>query len=126
MADVDGDEESSVSSGSVQRAILMLLQCLLMLVTGTGLAQDAVDTLSPETRDLVAGLTLDQASDEALFERVGFDHAFASLNAVMQRGLASTASPREWTDMHRAIAGLVELSVAKGELFKAVIYANFQ
>src|SRR4051794_38782684 len=77
-------------------------------------------------RQLTSELKLDTDADRVLFERLGYDRASALLTAVMNRGMDSKATAAEWTEMHRATTGLVELYVAKGELFRAAVYAGFQ
>jgi len=77
-------------------------------------------------RQFVAELKLDQDADRVLFERIGFDRAAAVLTAVTNRGMEPHATAAEWAEMHRALDGLAELYVAKGELFRAALYAGFQ
>lgn len=110
----------------MSKAVLILLHCACLLFACAAAAQTTEDATLREGRELVASLKLDQASDAAVFERIGMERAGTLLNAVMNRGLAAGATPNEWTEMHRAIAGLIELSVARGELFRAAVYANFQ
>jgi CHAT domain-containing protein len=102
------------------------LLILLAALSSAGPAWAELDLDIEAGRQLVAELALDQAIDQVLFQRVGFDHASVLLTAVMTRGQAITATPREWREMHRAIGGLVELSVAQGEFFRAAIFADFQ
>ena len=99
---------------------------LCLTLSASCLAQNVVDPTAPAAQEFVAELKLDQAADQMQFERAGFERASSLLSAVMNRGIATSATPQEWTEMHRAIAGLIELSVAKGELFKAAVYANLQ
>jgi hypothetical protein len=66
------------------------------------------------------------AGDQALLECPGFERAAQLLAVVMNRGLEARATSQEWTEMHRALAGLIELSVAQGAFFKAAVYAELQ
>src|ERR1035438_2041452 len=71
-------------------------------------------------------LKLTQEADAALFQAAGLDRAVALLSAVQARGQEPDATTEDWTAMHRATAGLVELFVQKGELFRASLFAYMQ
>jgi CHAT domain-containing protein len=77
-------------------------------------------------RQFTAALKLDRDEDNALFDATGFDRAAALLNAVMVDGARKDATRDDWTALHRAIAGLIELHVHHGDLLKASVYASFQ
>ncbi len=77
-------------------------------------------------RQLVAQLKMDQTADTAVFQQVGTDRAMAAMMAVMNRGQEVSATPQEWKELHRAIDGLIELDIGKGELFRAAVFSNFQ
>src|SRR5947208_1995881 len=106
----------------LSKALLILLQWAALTLGAPAAAQTVDEGTLRQGRDLVAALRLDQAADTELFERYGLERAGTLLNAVMSRGLALTATPQEWTEMHRAIEGLIELAVARGELFRAAVY----
>ena len=111
---------------AIGEQLICRLLILLAALTSAGPAWAELDPDAEAGRRLVAELALDQAADQVLFEHIGFDRASVLLTAVMTRGQAITATPRDWREMHRAISGLVELSVAKGEFFRAALFADFQ
>jgi hypothetical protein len=98
---------------------------LLLLLAATALSAEPEDQLAAG-KQLVAQLKLDQDADATLFRQIGTERASTLLSAVMQHGQSNTSSPADWADLHRATAGLVELHAAKGDLFKASMYAGFQ
>ena len=77
-------------------------------------------------RQLVQQLTFSEEADRRILERIGLDRAGPLLAAVMDKGFEARATPSEWTEMHRAIAGLIEIRVIRGELFAAAVLANIQ
>jgi CHAT domain-containing protein len=81
-------------------------------------------------KDLIAHLSTiaspDSAKDMALFSQIGLERSATILTALVTSGKADTATSEDWAKMHRALDGLIELSVGKQELFKASIYANLQ
>jgi CHAT domain-containing protein len=77
-------------------------------------------------RRFTAELKLDSEADAKLFQAAGLDRAVALLSAVTSRGQQPDATTGDWAAMHRATAGLVELYVQKGELFRASLLAYVQ
>ena len=70
-------------SGSSRRLLLLLT---LLCSAGAGRAEAEADPDVDAGRHLVAQLALDQATDQALFERTGYDRASVLLRAVMAQG----------------------------------------
>jgi CHAT domain-containing protein len=101
-----------------------LLQSLLCLAAaGVGLrAQD----LLPAGRAFTAQLRLEQAADESLFRAVGADRAEALLNVVMEKGQQPEATAEDWAQLHRALGGLIELSIFQGNPARAAAYCGYQ
>jgi CHAT domain-containing protein len=100
---------------------------VLFSVAGlAGFSQSQPDDTLAAGREFVAALKLDQAADAAVFQQVGQERSAVLMTAVMSRGQGVSATTREWTDMHRALNGLIELYVAKGELFRAAVFGNLQ
>ncbi len=77
-------------------------------------------------RRLVASLQLQQAADAVTFREVGSDRAGALLMAVYNQGSSPSATPADWTNLHRALTGLVELYSEQGDFLRAAIYAQLQ
>jgi CHAT domain-containing protein len=104
------------------------LRFLCLALTACALAQQQPDAgqVLALGRDLVSKLTLQQDADAALFRDVGFDRAQTLLVAVMSHGQERSATAADWENLHRATQGLVELAIAKGELFRAAAFASFQ
>jgi CHAT domain-containing protein/tetratricopeptide (TPR) repeat protein len=100
--------------------------CLILCLSCLPHLRAADPALLELGRRYTAQLKLDPAADAALFQSVGFDRAAALLMAVVDQGQQRGATAEDWTNLHRATAGLVELSVQKGEIFKASMFANFQ
>ncbi len=80
----------------------------------------------PAGRAFTAQLRLDQAADEALFQAAGAERSEALLTAVMENGQSSDATAEDWTYLHRAIGGLIELAVFRGNPAQAATYCGFQ
>jgi CHAT domain-containing protein/tetratricopeptide (TPR) repeat protein len=87
---------------------------------------------SPEVATLEAGrafttrLQLEQKADEALFEAVTYARVNALLQTVVDQGQQPSATPEDWKNLHRAIDGMTELAIWKGETFKAAVYQSLQ
>jgi tetratricopeptide (TPR) repeat protein len=101
-------------------------QLALVLMSSTCGADEPTDAELQEGRAFVSHLSLEQAGDQALLERAGFERAAQLLAVVMNSGLEARATSQEWTEMHRALGGLIELSVAQGAFLKAAVYAELQ
>ena len=79
-----------------------------------------------EGRTLTAALQLDPKADVAMMAAVGYDRAQILLMEVLTQGQSPSASAADWTNLHRATEGLIELYVAKGEILKASVFASIQ
>jgi CHAT domain-containing protein len=86
---------------------------------------DQQDLLEPGRR-FTAELTLDAEADAKLFQSAGLDRSKALLTAVMLHGQRPEATSADWSNLHRATAGLVELAIQNGETFRASMLASFQ
>lgn len=82
-------------------------------------------TLS-QGRRLTAALQLDPKADVAMMAAVGYDRAQTLLMEVLTQGQSPSATAADWTNLHRATEGLIELYVAKGEILKASVFASIQ
>ncbi len=113
-----------------QAYLLLILLVLVLLACSAGAQTTPVpaggDALLAEGQAYVASLKLDQQLDSKLFVETGLDKSRDLLMAVMGHGQAPTASSEDWRNLHRATAGLIELSVFKGELLRASVFATFQ
>jgi CHAT domain-containing protein len=77
-------------------------------------------------RKLVAELKLDQQADAAMFRAIGLDLAGKLMTAVQSRDMPLTATVVEQAELHRATAGMIELSIERGNYFLAGLYATIQ
>jgi hypothetical protein len=102
------------------------LFCGLINVVNVMNAADDPRALLDAGRRFTAELKLDAPTDARLFEAAGLDRAIALLSAVTARGAEQDASMADWTALHRATAGLVELYLQKGEVFRASLFAGLQ
>jgi CHAT domain-containing protein len=60
-----------------------------------------------------------------VFRQVGADRSQELLQAVVNRGLAKTATLDDWTDLHRSFNGLMALEIFRNNPAKAAAYAFF-
>ena len=77
-------------------------------------------------RQFVAGLQLRQDSDAAVFRLAGIERARSLMMVVFNQGMSPGATTGDRADLHRALAGLIELSVDQKEFQRAAIFAQLQ
>lgn len=88
-------------------------------------AEDALDRKLIAGRELVN--ELEKAADpSAVINQVGMDRASELLAAVTQRGMQSSATAQDWSDMHKAFSDLIALESLRHKLLKAAIWAQMQ
>lgn len=75
---------------------------------------------------LVAAMTLHPAEDARLFSGIGTERSVQLLMAVLSYGQKREATALDWTNLHRATEGLVELYSSKGEHLRAAIFSTAQ
>ena len=97
----------------------------ILLLLGIACPIPGQDSLS-KGRSLARALQLDQKVDAAMMAAVGYDQAQALLMEVVTQGQSPSATAADWTNLHRATEGLIELYVAKGEILKASVFASIQ
>src|SRR5579872_4919896 len=102
------------------RLLTPLIVCLFLRAL-----QGAEDPLAV-ARQFTAQLTLEQTGDEKLFAAAGKDRAQTLLLAVMRKGQGNEATAADWTGLHRAVSGLIELYIWSGDPFRASIYSGEQ
>ena len=106
-------------------------RCLALLLLGVGcLGQTPAP--APTEADYSAGLALmaqltgSADADSAVFKGIGAERSTAELMAVVARGQAQSATSADWSQMHRALAAIVELFTSEGQPFKASLFSNLQ
>src|SRR5437879_3967718 len=99
----------------------------ILFVIGSALAAaDEQQALLEPGRRFTAELKLNPGADAKLFVAAGFERAQMLLSAVMAQGQERDATAEDWTNLHRAMAGLIELNIQRGQLFTAAVMANMQ
>lgn len=89
------------------------------------IAATPAETLLADGRTFVHALQ-NASSNDPSFATAGYDRVQAMLNAVLEQGQSRQASLDDWDDLHRALAGLIELYESRQEWLKASLYATFQ
>src|ERR1017187_2958103 len=97
---------------------------LLLLLPLPAPGQDAATAaLLTGGKVLLTQLKGDADSDASVFRQVGADRSQELLQAVVNRGLAKTATLDDWTDLHRSFNGLMALEIFRNNPAKAAAYA---
>jgi hypothetical protein len=89
-------------------------------------AQQAGQSSLESGRAFISQLHLDQKADEPLFTYVGYERAVALLQPVLDQGQQPSATKEDWKNLHRAVEGLTELNLWRGQTFEAAAYQFLQ
>src|SRR4051812_1957406 len=98
----------------------------LALILAVTVAFAADGPLLEPGRRLVAQLQFDPTADAVLFRAAGLENSQKLLSAVLSQGQDRNATTDDWTNLHRAADGLVELFLLQDQTFKASIFAGLQ
>jgi hypothetical protein len=86
----------------------------------------AQPALPDEGRRFVAQLKLEQSADTILFQATGLDRSNQFMEAVVNAGLDAAATLDDWSNLHRALTGQVELAILHGNFGGATTYLTLQ
>lgn len=107
-----------------------MLAVVALLVT-PAVAQQIVTPAGPDQavergRELLSRLVLNPEADARVFAALPAGEPEQLLTAVSSNAQGYQTDPAGWTEMHRALAALSELSLYRNQGFKAAVYESFQ
>jgi CHAT domain-containing protein len=117
--------------GAIQLVAALTFGSLPVIAPGQA-APPAIAASAADTATYAAGLALiaqlhgDEKADALVLKQVNLDTAQTALSAVMSHGQGAAATPADWTAMHRAVDGLIEVSILRDQIFKASVMSNLQ